>query len=471
MGKEIIELIVALVRNLSVFMILAYLLTRIPLFGDVLNRNFSAKNRVFLTLIFGVFSIYGTITGIEIFGGIANFRDLGPAVAGLLAGPLVGSLAGLIGGIYRYPLGGMTALPCALAPILAGLLGGFLFRIKRGREIRIREAVLLMAVMEILHIGMALAISGTSAEVVSLVGAALLPMIVSNGIGIAVFIFMLDNLARERRIEAAKHRIDSELTIAREIQMSMVPKPKPSGGSHSEEEIYAVMKPAKEVGGDLYNFFPVGADRLFIVIGDVAGKGVPASMYMAITQKLIRAEARNGESSPAGLLARLNRELCDGNETMTFVTLFAGFFDRRTGEVVFSNAGHNPPYLVRPEGTTILDVPPAMAAGVQENIAYENRTIWLQPGEILFLFTDGVTEAMDAAGKLYSDGRLQATLNRFHHLHPAALCEEILADITRFVGSNAQSDDITMLALRCNGREPTGEGAAAANRFSMEKGA
>ena len=224
MGKEIIELIVALIRNLSVFMILAYLLTRIPLFGDVLNRNFSVKNRVFLTLIFGVFSIYGTITGIEIFGGIANFRDLGPAVAGLLAGPLVGSLAGLIGGIYRYPLGGMTALPCALAPILAGLLGGFLFRIKRGREIRIREAVLLMAVMEILHIGMALAISGTSAEVVSLVGAALLPMIVSNGIGIAVFVFMLDNLARERRTEAAKHRIDSELTIAREIQMSMVPK-------------------------------------------------------------------------------------------------------------------------------------------------------------------------------------------------------------------------------------------------------
>ena len=119
----------------------------------------------------------------------------------------------------------------------------------------------------------------------------------------------------------------------------------------------------------------------------------------------------------------------------------------------------------------MLDVPPAMAAGVQEGIPYENQTIRLQPGETLFLFTDGVTEAMDAAGKLYSDGRLQAALNRFHHLQPEALCNEVLADIVRFVGSNAQSDDITMLAFRCNGREPTGERAAAANRFSMEKGA
>lgn len=118
----------------------------------------------------------------------------------------------------------------------------------------------------------------------------------------------------------------------------------------------------------------------------------------------------------------------------------------------------------------MLDVPPAMAAGVQENIPYENQTIRLQPAETLFLFTDGVTEAMDAAGKLYSDGRLQATLNRFQHLHPAALCEEILADITRFVRSNAQSDDITMLALRCNGRELPDEGIAAANRFSAEEG-
>jgi len=451
MHYGIIDLIVALIRNLSVFMILAYLLTRIPLFGDVLNRRFTAKNRVFLALVFGVFSIYGTITGIELFGGMANFRDLGPTIAGLLAGPVVGAAAGLIGGIYRYPLGGITALPCALAPILAGLAGGFFFLFKRGREIRIWEATLLIAVMEFIHIEMALAISGTGQDVVSLVSTALIPMMVSNSGGMAIFIFMLDNLARERRTEAAKYRIDSELRIAREIQKTMLPRPKSTGAQDSGGDVYAVMKPAKEVGGDLYNFFPIDGDRLCFVIGDVAGKGVPASLFMAITQKLVRAEAREGESYPADLVARLNNELCEGNDTLTFVTLFLGFFNRRSGEVIFCNAGHNPPYRVGPEGAEMLEVEPAMAVGVQEGIPYSNQSLRLQAGETLFLYTDGVTEAMDAGEKLYSDKRLQATLSGLDHLPSEAMCREILADVARFVGDNEQSDDITMLALRFDG--------------------
>lgn len=460
MKHQILDLIIALIRNLSVFMILAYLLTRIPLFGDVLNRRFSGLNRLFLALVFGAFSIYGTITGIELFGGYANFRDLGPAIAGLLAGPVVGAAAGLIGGIHRYFLGGITALPCALAPIMAGLAGGFFFLLKRGREIRIWEATLLIAVMEFIHIEMALALSGTGDEMVALTGTALVPMMVSNGGGMAVFIFMLENLARERRTEAAKYRIDSELRIAREIQMSMVPRPEsfPAGGAAGE--VYAVMKPAKEVGGDLYNFFPIDADRLCFVIGDVAGKGVPASLFMAITQKLVRAEARNRESDPAGLVFRLNNELCDGNDTMTFVTLFLALFDRRTGEVIFCNAGHNPPYLVRPEGAAPVKVAPAVAVGVQEDIPYANQSLRLRRGDTLFLYTDGVTEAMDGAERLYSDRRLQEVLSGLQGLQPEAMCREILADVARFVGEAEQSDDITMVALRYNG--PPDDAAEAA---------
>lgn len=460
MRYGIIDLIVALIRNLSVFMILAYLLTRIPLFGDVLNRRFSGLNRLFLALVFGAFSIYGTLTGIELFGGYANFRDLGPAIAGLLAGPVVGAAAGLIGGVHRYSLGGITALPCALAPIMAGLAGGFFFLLKRGREIRIWEATLLIAVMEFIHIEMALVLSGTGDEMIALTGTALVPMMVSNGGGMAVFIFMLDNLAREKRTEAAKYRIDSELSIAREIQMSMVPKPKPGRPGDSGGEVHAVLKPAKEVGGDLYNFFPIDADRLCFVIGDVAGKGVPASLFMAITQKLIRAEAREGDGSPADLVARLNQELCEGNDTLTFVTLFLGFFSRRTGEVIFCNAGHNPPYRVGPVGTEMVAVAPAMAVGVMENIPYANQSLRLQAGETLFLYTDGVTEAMDAGEKLYSDERLKAALGRLHALQPEAMCREIIADVARFVGGAEQSDDITMLALRFDGESATGQQAA-----------
>jgi phosphoserine phosphatase RsbU/P len=141
------------------------------------------------------------------------------------------------------------------------------------------------------------------------------------------------------------------------------------------------------------------------------------------------------------------------------VTLFMGFFNRRTGEVVFSNAGHNPPYLVRPDGARMLEVAPALAVGVQENIPYGNQSLQLRAGDTLFLYTDGVTEAMDAGENLYSDDRLQSTLSRLHHLQPEAMCREIFADIARFVGQNEQSDDITMLALRFDGREPLQEGA------------
>jgi sigma-B regulation protein RsbU (phosphoserine phosphatase) len=449
---RLIDLLIALIRKTAVFKILAYLLTRLPFFGDILNRRFTGKNTIVLTLFFGAFSIYGTLSGIEIFGAMANFRDLGPTLAGLLAGPVVGVASGLIGGIYRYQLGGLTALPCAIAPVLAGLAGGILFCLKRGRAISIWEAVLLMVAMELAHAAVTLAICGAGREVMAIIRAVLFPMILANGAGIAVFVFMINNLVRERRTEEAKQRIDSELRIAREIQMSMVPKSRPFLPGDPGDEIYAVLKPAKEVGGDLYSFFPIDADRLCLAVGDVAGKGVPASLYMAITQKLIKAISRE-VSGPGELLSRLNQELCDGNDTLMFVTLFLCFFDRRTGEVVFSNGGHNPPYRVRTGTASMLVMDPGMALGIQPGRHYGERSLQLQGGETLFLYTDGVTEAMDARGNLYSEGRLESALIRFQALTPEAMCRELLADIGSFVGQNEQSDDITLLALRFNGAE------------------
>ncbi|MDX9821879.1 MAG: SpoIIE family protein phosphatase [Syntrophales bacterium] len=447
MERGFVDLAVALIRNLSVFMLLAYFLTRIPAFGDILSRRYSWNNRVLLTILFGIFSIYGTISGIEIFGGVANFRDLGPTIAGLLAGPVVGGSAGLLGGIYRYMLGGVTALPCAVAPVMAGFAGGIVFLLKKGKDVRIWEAVLLMIVMELIHAALSLVISGARDEVLAIIRAALLPMILANGAGMAAFVFMIDNLARERRTEAAKQRIDSELRIARETQMSMVPKPRLSFPLHPGIELHAVLKPAREVGGDLYNFFPIGKDRLCLAVGDVCGKGVPASLYMAISQKLIKAAYREGES-PGELLGRLNREICDGNDAMIFVTLFLAFFDARTGELEFSSAGHNPPYRIRRDAAATVGSAPALAIGIRAETSYGNCALQLGKGETLFLYTDGVTEAMNAGGELYSETGLTAALNRFRDLAPEALCREILRDIELFVGQREQSDDITVLALR-----------------------
>jgi len=447
MEHKFVDLLVALIRNMSVFMLLAYFLTRVPAFGDILNRRYSWKNRLLLTALFGVFSIYGTISGIEIFGGVANFRDLGPTIAGLLAGPVVGASAGFLGGVYRYSLGGVTAFPCSLAPVVAGFAGGMLFLLKKGRDIRIWEAVLLMVGLELLHMALSLVICGFQAEVLAIVRAVLLPMTLANGAGMAVFFLMIENLTRERRTEAAKHRIDSELGIAREIQMSMVPESLPSFSGRANVDIHAVLKPAREVGGDLYNFFPVGEDRLCLVVGDVAGKGVPASLYMAINQKLIKAVAREG-GSPGEILGRLNRELCDGNKAMMFVTIFLAFFDMRTGEIRFSNGGHNPPYLIRRGEATILSVDPALAPGILENVPYADVSLSLKKGDALFLYTDGVTEAMNDRGELYSDARLEAILNRASAASAEALCRAVLDDLRLFVGQNEQSDDITLIAMR-----------------------
>ncbi len=450
MKGNLLNLLVALIRNMAVFMILAYLLTRIPFFGEILKRRFTGTNRLFMALFFGVFSIYGTLSGIEIFGAVANFRDLGPTVAGLLAGPLVGAASGLIGGIYRYQLGGLTALPCAIAPVMAGFAGGIVFWIKKGRAVRIWEAVLLIVVMELAHGGVTLVICGLGEEVLAIIREVLFPMILANGVGIAVFVFMINNLTRERRTEEAKQRIDSELRIAQEIQMSMVPKPLPSFPGYPEADLHAVLKPAKEVGGDLYNFFPIDQDRLCLAIGDVAGKGVPAALYMAITQKLIRSTSRDG-CGPGELLSRLNNELCDGNDTMMFVTLFLCFFDRRTGEVVFSNGGHNAPYRIRSGSASTLAMEPAMVLGIQKGRRYTEQSLRLNKGETFFLYTDGVTEAMDERGDLYSEGRLASALVRFQALAPEALCRELIDDVAKFVGPNEQSDDITIIALRFNG--------------------
>jgi len=152
MEHRIFSMFVELVQNLAVLLVIAYVITRIPYFSNLLNRRFSFKNRFFLGLIFGLLSIFGTISGVETFGVLANFRDLGPAIAGLLAGPVAGGIAGLIGGAHRYLLGGVTGAPCSVATILAGLICGGFYLWKRGRPIRIHEATAVMAGITLLHV-------------------------------------------------------------------------------------------------------------------------------------------------------------------------------------------------------------------------------------------------------------------------------------------------------------------------------
>ncbi len=208
-----------------------------------------------------------------------------------------------------------------------------------------------------------------------------------------------DAVTKLQEITIAKERIESELKVAHDIQMSIVPKIFPDFVNRPEFDMYPILAPAKEVGGDLYDFFFIDNDHLCFVIGDVSGKGVPASLFMAVTQTLIKSTA--GEvDCPAGIMERVNKELVRDNDSCMFVTVFCGILNIRTGEVRYANAGHNPPLIIRKNGgVEYLPIGQNCAVGVNESATFLPETLVLQPEDSIYMYTDGVTEALSKEGK------------------------------------------------------------------------
>jgi sigma-B regulation protein RsbU (phosphoserine phosphatase) len=249
---------------------------------------------------------------------------------------------------------------------------------------------------------------------------------------------------------AAKERIESELKIAHEIQMSMVPKTFPPFPDRREFDVFATLVPAREVGGDFYDFFFLDDDRLLFAIGDVSGKGVPAALFMAVVKTLLRATAGTA-ADPGDILRRLNDDLSRDNESCMFVTLFCGILHVGTGEIDYSNGGHNLPFHLHGRGLTPLDNPGGGALGVAENGVYPSARLRLGPEESLFLYTDGLTEAMDVAGELFSDERLEQLLRRTRAPGPRQLLGLVVEEVNAFSAGAPQADDITGLVLRYAG--------------------
>lgn len=247
---------------------------------------------------------------------------------------------------------------------------------------------------------------------------------------------------------AAKERYESELRIAREIQMSIIPKSFPPFPDRNDMDVYAVIHPAKAVGGDLYDFFFIDEDRLAFTIGDVSGKGVPASLFMAVTRTLFRAGAQ--PDLPVNtLVERLNEALCADNEASMFVTLFAGIMNLKTGEITYCNAGHNPPvWLKQDETREWIKDSHGLPLGVMDGMDYSFSVMTLRPGEKLFLYTDGVTEAENIDHDLFMEERLLTALSS---MPPETDSEEMILRIyntvKNFTEEAEQSDDITMLCL------------------------
>ena len=248
---------------------------------------------------------------------------------------------------------------------------------------------------------------------------------------------------------AAKERIAGELSAAREIQMGIVPKLFPPFPSRQDIDLYAMLIPARDVGGDLYDFMLLDENHLYLAIGDVSGKGVPASLMMAVGKTLLKTTMQTVRI-PSRAMTQVNQELAEDNETCMFITMFCGILNLKTGDFIYANAGHNPPFLARASGAIerLYDSPPSPALGAFPGITYQDRSIRLQTGDLLVLYTDGITEAMNPADVMFEEDGLLDHIRR-ESLQNAKLFIKTLEQAVHAHAAGAeQSDDITALVVR-----------------------
>lgn len=263
-------------------------------------------------------------------------------------------------------------------------------------------------------------------------------------------------LAQVRRLrEAAADRnrlvaLERDLAIAADIQRSFLPEPVEAASDIMA--VHAAMTPAQGVGGDFYDYFPLDGGRVGVVIGDVSGKGVPAALLMAVTRTLLRASALRG-ADPGACLAEVNRLLLRDTSGERFVTIFYAVLDAE-GELRYANAGHNPPYLLRSAGNVEELVGAELVAGVAPGSQYQTRRVRLYPGDRLFLYTDGIPEALNKHKEQFSNRRLEDALRGCNGAPPREMIERVLASVRDFAAGAAQSDDLTAVAVLYRGIVP-----------------
>ncbi len=353
------------------------------------KRKPRSGTRIILIIFFGVLSVYGTISGVTLYGAVLNVRDLGPFVAGLCCGPYVGIGAGIIGGIYRWTGGGPYMYTGLAAPILAGFLGSLVYLANKREIVSTRVAVVTVALVETLVSLMALVIATPASQFVTIATVVAIPMIITNIAGVLIFSTIIQNLLTERRTKAEKEKLESEiarknaeLQIAAEIQKNFLPETIPQTEGF---DIAATSIPAKEVGGDFFDVIPlevipITPSRTGIMIADVSGKGVPAALFMALSRIVVRVTAmwfRN----PSEVISFANPIIANNSKTGMFVTLFYGNIDIESRTLTYVNAGHNPPIVLRKETGEIEELTlTGIAVGALDDAEYTQEEIHLCRG-------------------------------------------------------------------------------------------
>lgn len=269
------------------------------------------------------------------------------------------------------------------------------------------------------------------------------------------FNFMLakleDYIENLSKVTAEKERIGAELNVAKQIQADMLPGIFPAFPDRDEFDIYASMDPAKEVGGDFYDFFMLDDNHLVFLIADVSGKGVPAALFMVITKTLIKNQVMKGQE-PYAVFEEVNNQLCENNQEGMFVTAWLGILEISTGIITYVNAGHNPPLVKRKDGKyDYLQCRPGFVLAGMEGIPYQQDKIKLQEGDCIFIYTDGVTDANNPKKELFGEDRLSDTIDIYKDNGPKELLYNLKAELENYMGEEEQFDDITMLCVEYKG--------------------
>ena len=404
------------------------------------------KYSFLMGLIGGVFGIYGNISGFNVSGAVISVRDIGPMLAGFAGGPTGGLIAGLIAGLHRLTMGGITAQACVVATCCIGLMCGFVCSKWRAKVVKPLFALLLSAGMEVFHLSVVLLMVRPFETALDIVRQIDVPFIAVNAIGFVLMIVIMTYTEKQRDLALERSRLRSELEVANVIQHSLLPLINENYPGRPELEVAATMEAAKEVGGDFYDVFYVGDDRLAFVIGDVSGKGIPAALFMALSKITLQNCLRDTRDL-ARSVEIANYALCARNDAGMFVTLWVGILDLTSGEMRYVSAGHNPPVLHRAGQPEYLRCKNGFVLAGMEGAKYTENSVQLQKGDVLCLYTDGVTEAEDKSHQLFGEERLLTCFGP-DDCHPAEIIENIKHSIEAFIHGNSQFDDITMLCFR-----------------------
>ncbi|MBQ6019101.1 MAG: SpoIIE family protein phosphatase [Clostridia bacterium] len=422
--------------------------------SDILSRFIKTEKKWKYSVIFGIlgglFGIYGNISGFQLNGAVISVRDIGPMLSGFVGGPLGGVIAGLIAGVHRLTMGGVTANACVVATCCIGFISGFVSLKFHKFVKKPYYALLLGALSEVFHLGVVLIMVKPFETALGIVRQIAIPFILINAVGFALMVTIITYTEKQKNLVIEKSRMQSELEVATVIQHSLLPTVNESYPGRKELDVSAFMETAKEVGGDFYDVFQIDNNRIAFAVGDVSGKGVPAALFMA-TAKMTLQNCIRDIPSLAEAMMTANRSLCARNEADMFVTLWVGVLDLVGGEMTYVSAGHNPPVVVSGHEPKYLKTKSGFVLAGMEDVQYRENTLKLNNGDVVCLYTDGVTEANNSEKELFGEERLLKCFDGIQSLSAEQLINKVKGAVGEFVGDAPQFDDLTMLCFRFKG--------------------